>query len=286
MVFLRIVFSKTTVTGMATTTETPGVTLPLDRVTTAARALSRAARWEEAAGLLAGAGDDPRLALAAAELAVDRCWYTGTGDPEEALAHARTAGGESFDLGFVELRHAYRGALLVDGRFHAGPEGKDPAVLTAVRRRAEELRDAAPDPVRCGWAEMYLGLVADNLFAERDAAPAHYHAALAAGDGVDDHLAREALRHLGDHDHDAGDHERARERWERSTELAAASGAVLGTLAQQVLLAVLARDAGDEAGALALAREIARWAGAVGAGTLESQALGLLGGVDPTAPPA
>jgi hypothetical protein len=53
-----------------------------------------------------------------------------------------------------------------------------------------------------------------------------------------------------------------------------------------MLLAVLARDGGDEAGALALAREIARWAGAIGAVTTEAQANGFLAGADPTAPPA
>ena len=43
--------------------------------------------------------------------------------------------------------------------------------------------------------------------------------------------------------------------WEESAEAAARGGHVLGVLAQQLLLAVLARDAGDEAGARALAAE-------------------------------
>ena len=43
--------------------------------------------------------------------------------------------------------------------------------------------------------------------------------------------------------------------WEESAAAAARGGHVLGVLAQQVLLAVLARDAGDEAGARALAAE-------------------------------
>jgi hypothetical protein len=52
-----------------------------------------------------------------------------------------------------------------------------------------------------------------------------------------------------------------------------------------MLLAVCARDAGDEAGARALAGEIARWASAVGASRLETQASAFLAGADPTAPP-
>ncbi|MGW7823051.1 hypothetical protein ACWGLF_34150 [Streptomyces puniciscabiei] len=57
-----------------------------------------------------------------------------------------------------------------------------------------------------------------------------------------------------------------------------------GTLSQQLLLAVLARDAGDEAGARALASEIVRWAEAIGAHRLGAQAAGFLTGADPTAP--
>lgn len=60
---------------------------------------------------------------------------------------------------------------------------------------------------------------------------------------------------------------------------------VPGVLTQQLLLAVLARDTGDEAGATALAREIARWAAAIGADPVHAQAAGFLAGADPTAPP-
>jgi hypothetical protein len=60
---------------------------------------------------------------------------------------------------------------------------------------------------------------------------------------------------------------------------------VLGVLAQQLLLAVLARDAGDEAGARALATETRRWAEAVGAVRVAGQASAFLVGVDPTQPP-
>lgn len=142
----------------------------------------------------------------------------------------------------------------------------------------------APDEIRRGWAEFYLGVIADNLYGERDAAPSHYLAALRAGEAGDDLLAREALRHLGDHDHDNGDHELALDRWQQATALGARAGRVTGTLSQQILLAVLARDAGDEAGARAVAREVARWAGAIGAKSIEVQASAFLDGTDPTAP--
>jgi len=46
-------------------------------------------------------------------------------------------------------------------------------------------------------------------------------------------------------------------------------------LSQQILLAMLARDTGDTAGATLLAREIARWADAIGAESLAAQAKSL-----------
>ena len=99
-------------------------------------------------------------------------------------------------------------------------------------------------------------------------------------------LVFEAQRHLGDHAHDDGDHAEALEAWQESAGAAARGGHLLGVLAQQVLLAVLARDAGDEAGAVALAAEVRRWALAVGATRLAGQASDVLAGIDPTQPPA
>ena len=57
-----------------------------------------------------------------------------------------------------------------------------------------------------------------------------------------------------------------------------------GTLSQQMLLAILARDTEDEPGAAILAGEIARWAAALGAITIEAQAKGFLANADPAAP--
>jgi tetratricopeptide (TPR) repeat protein len=271
--------------------------IPADEVIAAARDLAHGGRWRRAARLLdATTATDAHvralLALTAAEVALEGDWFGGTNAAagrlsaaEQVCATADLDPGSRWDLAFLRLRHEYFGHVLSAGRFCPGPEGKDPDALADLRRRAVELREQAPDDLRRGWAEMYLGLIADNLYGEREAAPAHYEAALRAGESTADLLAREALRHLGDHDHDRGDHQLALERWGRATALGARAGAVPGTLSQQMLLAVLARESGDEAGAAALAREIARWAAAIGARSIEAQAASFLAGADPTAPP-
>jgi hypothetical protein len=172
--------------------------------------------------------------------------------------------------------------LLSDGSFRPGPEGKPEELLAAIRSSCSDLSAQAPDDGRRGWAEMYLGLIADNLYDEREAAPAHYEIARTIGEAGDDLLAREALRHLGDHDHDHGGHGLALERWRRATEYGARGGSVPGTLTQQLLLAVIARDRGDEAGAIALGEEIRRWAEAIGADRIAEQAGSFVAGIDPT----
>ncbi|MCX4878417.1 hypothetical protein [Streptomyces sp. NBC_00847] len=138
---------------------------------------------------------------------------------------------------------------------------------------------------RCGAAgPPCICLIADNHFSEHAAAPAHYASALEAGESGPDPLpAREALRHPVDHDF--GDPHRALERRRRATGLGGGAGTVPGTLSRQLLLAVPARDTGDEAGVRALATEIARWAGAIGAVHIEAETTAFLAGADPTAPP-
>ncbi|WP_327003928.1 hypothetical protein OHA72_54245 [Dactylosporangium sp. NBC_01737] len=258
--------------------------VPRQAIASAARALAHAGRWLDASALLdAAPPEDPLLALASAQVAIELDWFAGTTSATQRLATAtRLADGLDdagrWDLAFAELRNAYRTLLMTDRSTQA------PAPDDEILRRAAELGASAPDAVRNGWAEMYQGLIADNLLDRPAAAPAHYAAALEAGAG-DPLLAREALRHLGGHDHDAGNHDRALERWHRATELGAAGGNVPGTLSQQLLLAVLARDTGNEPAAVALATEIARWAGAIGAGSLAGQATAFLDGTDPVAPP-
>jgi hypothetical protein len=299
MVFLWIVFHVTTFATMTMTASAATATAPVADIATAARELARAARWQHATALLdATTAGDPHaravLALAAADVAMERVW---AGDaPVTAVPVARAArccqavadATLDWDLRFLRLRHDYVASILDDGQFRPAPYGGGAGNSGALRERAGALTADAPDVRRRGWAHMYRGLIADNVEGDRAAAPDHYAAALAAGesDGCGDGLlVREALRHLGDHDHDRGDHAGARERWTRATSVGARAGAVTGTLSQQLLLAVLARDAGDQAGAAALAGEIARWADAIGARAVAAQATGLLAGVDPTAPP-
>ncbi|MFC8513704.1 hypothetical protein [Streptomyces sp. NPDC057257] len=277
---------------MTNTTSALRTSVDLDELISAARELSFAARWPRALGLLdstavAEPADRARVALAAVEVALESDWFAGT---DLTPGRVETAAGllpeDDWDLGFARLRHTYYGLLRIDGTVRFGPDGKDPEALAAVRRKAYALRDRAPDEVRGGWASMYLGLITDNHFGEGDAAAAHYTAALEAGEsGADPLLAREALRHLGGHDHDTGDRGRALERWRRATTLGAGAGNVPGTLSQQLLLAMLARDTGDEPGARALATEVARWAAAIGADRLHAQATGFLAGVDPMGSP-
>ncbi|MFJ3305374.1 hypothetical protein ACIPSA_20065 [Streptomyces sp. NPDC086549] len=266
--------------------------LNLDELLAAARELRIAGRWERAFRLLdSAASTEPsaraRIARDAAEVALERDWFAGTDTAAERITEAEKEFPDGdWDVDLLRLRHTYGRLLLVDGTLSLGPAGKDPEALAALLDRARELHETAPDEGRRGWASMYLGLITDNHFADQAAAPAHYAAALRAGEaGPDDLLAREALRHLGGHDHDTGNHDRALDRWRRATALGARAGTVPGTLSQQMLLAMLARDAGDEAGARALATEIARWAEAIGAGRLHAQATGFLAGADPTTPP-
>ena len=261
----------------------------------AVAALGWAARYDEALALLDATlptDDADRLSLlmARAEV-VGRRDYTrgvrsGADHPLDlATGLARelsTSPTVSWDLAMLHLRRWYADQL-VDG---LGPAGRDLSLVARMSAEAARLRDTAPDEGRRGWACMCLGWFADNLVGDRGEAPRHYAEALALGRRVDDPLlVFEAQRHLGDHAHDDGQHAAALAAWQESAAEAARGGHVLGVLAQQVLLAVLARDAGDEAGARAVAGEALRWAEAVGAVRLAGQLNALLDGVDPTQPP-
>jgi tetratricopeptide (TPR) repeat protein len=262
----------------------------VDEIIAATTALSWAARWDIAWRLLASAQttglDDAtarRLALAGATTAVHHDFRTAGprwAPASIAAAEAIADPDRRWGLDLLELQHEYGTELIrPDGQALFGPDGHDPARLAALAHRAEVLLRSAPDVASAGWAAFYRGLIADNLIGDRDGAPAWFAQALeAAGQAEDEYLAGEALRHLGDHDEEAGDLERARARWERSAELWARIGNMTGVLAQQLLLAQLAVSEGRAPAGLAIAGEVSRWAGALGLVQCQKQADMLLAG--------
>jgi tetratricopeptide (TPR) repeat protein len=268
----------------------------VDEIIAAATALTWAARWDIARRLLqaarpadAGSAAARRLALATAEISVHHDFRTaGPRWAPDAIAAAEAVADpqDRWWLDFLEIEHDYGRELIgEDGNNHRfGPDGHDPAHLAALAQRAEALVLAAPDLASAGWAAFYRALISDNLIGDRDAAPCWLNRALEAAEQTgDDYLAGEALRHLGDHDEEAGDLEQARLRWERSSELWARSGNMVGVLAQQLLLAQLAIGEGKTAAGFAIAAQVRRWAGAVGLALCQKQADALLAGDrDPT----
>jgi hypothetical protein len=239
-------------------------------------------------------GSRVRLALTAADVADRAEMGAGAGSADDRfdvldrlLAEHDVEGELSWDADWLHLRRAYSQAIRnPDGSYRMGPGGRDPAGVAALLQHAERVHATAPDDVRRGWASVCRGWIADNVLAERDTAPAWYEAGLGPGrESGDEVLLFEAQRHLGDHAHDDGDLADARQRWRESAAAGARAGHVGGTLSQTLLLAVLLRDEGDEAGARAVADVVGRWAADVGARGVASQATGFLAGVDPTRAP-
>jgi hypothetical protein len=266
------------------------ISVGIEEIIAAATALTWAARYNVARRLLDSAvsavDDDAaarHLALTAAATAVHHDFRTvGPRWAPEAIAAAEavTDTQDRWRLDFLELQHDYGSELIgPDGSPAAGPEGRDPARAAALARRAETLAASAPDVADAGWAAFYRGMIDDNLTGDREGAPRWLARALDAAEQTgDDYLAGEALRHLGDHDEEAGELARARARWERSTELWARIGNMTGVLAQQLLLAQLAIREGRPAAGTAIAREVSRWAGALGLALYQRQADALLAG--------
>jgi hypothetical protein len=284
---------------MTTTQIDTQVPTELDAVRDAAIELALANRYDAALRLLDATGPSgPRgrllLALTAADVA-DRAGHGAScvdaparfAELDAAMAAYEPDPVTAWDIGWLRVRRAYSQSIRhADGSYRMGPEGRDPDEVSRLVDEATRLRDAAPDDTRRGWASMCLGWTSDNVLADRDAAPGHYQPALdAARSGADDLLLFEAQRHLGDHAHDDRDLVDARERWQESTAAGMRAGHVGGVLSQELLLAVLHRDEGDEAGGRAIAGEVLRWASAIGAVGLVRQAEGFLAGVDPTRPP-
>jgi tetratricopeptide (TPR) repeat protein len=266
----------------------------IDEIVTAATALTWAGRWDIARRLLEGArpaeadgaadgAAAQRLAIAVATTAVHHDFRTsGPRWAPDALCAAEAAGGprDQWQLGFLGLEHDYGRELIgEDGSPRFGPDGHDPAYLAALAERAEALVRSAPDVASAGGAAFYRGLISDNLIGDRRHARRWFTQALDTAEQTgDDYLAGEALRHLGDHDQEAGDLEQARVRWERSAELWARIGNTTGVLAQQLLLADLEISEGRPAAGLAIAEEVRRWSGAIGLVLCQKQADALLAG--------
>jgi len=271
-------------------TEPDGARVPteVDAIIAAATALTWAARYDVARQLLDSArsavdGDAAALGLALATAAtaihhdfrtVGPRWAPGAIAAAEAVSDPQVR----WQLDLMKLQHDYACELIgPDGNPSFGPEARDPAAAAVLARRAEALLDSAPDVAGAGWAAFYRGLIGDNLAGDRQGTPPWLIKALEAADQAgDDYLAGEALRHLGDHDEEDGELERAQARWERSAELWARIGNVTGVLAQQLLLAQLAITDGRRAAGTAIAQEVSRWAGALGLALYQRQADALL----------
>jgi hypothetical protein len=274
-------------------------TTDLDAVREAALDLALSTWYDEALRLLDATQTDDRqgrvlLALTAADVADRADHVLGRGDAPDRfkvldaeLAAFDPDASLSWNVAWVRVRRAYSLAIRhPDGTYRLGPDGREPGAADALVAEATRLRDQAPDEARRGWASMCLGWIHDNVLGEREAAPSHYEQALGAARATGDQvLLFEAQRHLGDHAHDDGDLGGARARWEESIAAGARARHVGGTLAQLLLLAVVHRDEGDEAGARAVAGEVLRWAQSLGAVGLVRQAEGFLSGVDPTRAP-
>ncbi len=253
--------------------------IALSPVIEAGTALMRAGRWTTATSLLQAITPSTpleRLVVAAllAEVAVDQDFGQQTDHAGQALAVLAEALSDapdpvvSWDLDFLRLRKDYGTALF------AGDRGSG----TVLAKRTDRLRETAPYESRAGHAAFYAGVIADNLLEQPQAAFAAYTSALELGErSGDDLLTSLALRHLGDHAHTAGDLALARVHWERSTELRQKVGHLLGALAQQTLLAVLAKDEGNPAASIAIAKEVNRWSHQANIPFLQTQSAALLG---------
>ena len=259
--------------------------IALSAVLHSTTALMRSGRWADADHLLeAVVPADPaeQLALTAlrAEVAVDQDFAQATNTGAAALELFEKALTDTpdethrWDFAMLTLRKTYGVAL----RSSDQPVEKV-AQGNELGRRAEALRDSAPDHARAGHAAFYAGVIADNLRTQPADAFAHYTTALELGERSSDQMVISlALRHLGDHAHTAGDLKLARAQWERSTELRQQIGHLLGALAQQALLAVLIKDEGNPAGAAVLATEINRWSRQVDLPWLTAETAALSGG--------
>jgi hypothetical protein len=257
--------------------------IALAAVLHSATTLMRSARWADADHLLEAVtpADPAELAAVAglrAEVAVDQDFaqvQDTAGPTLDLFENALTNSPDEtlrWDLGLLRFRKSYGAALFArEGLTESSDTGK------GLGEQADALRETAPDDARAGHAAFWAGVNADNLLELPDTAFAYYTSAFELGERSGDKLLISlALRHLGDHAHTAGDLKLARVHWERSTELRQQVGHLLGSLAQQTLLAVLTKDEGNPTGAATLATEINRWSKQVNLPWITAQTAALL----------
>jgi hypothetical protein len=184
-----------------------------------ARYLHRAGRWDAALAVLGDSDPDLR-----AEILVDRLWWR-LDDPTEA------------ESAIAKMDPATPRAALARGQvgftrltFSLDPL-PDVAAVTADFGHAED------DDTLSGWASFWLGVTADNIRHDRDAARRYYdEAALYAQVAGDLFLESYVVRHLADHA-TTTDPAEAELLFRRSLELRSALGARPQVAAAQATLA-------------------------------------------------
>src|SRR2546421_11508606 len=106
---------------MTNATSALRTSVDFDELIASATELSLAGRWDRALRLLdATVTDEPanraRLALTAAEVALEGDWFAGTNLARTRIeTAAELLAEDDWDLGFARLRHTYSHLLVVDG---------------------------------------------------------------------------------------------------------------------------------------------------------------------------
>jgi hypothetical protein len=196
-------------------------TYTTDRALDAARVLHRAGRWDEALAVLP-AGER----AARAEILADRFWWRHDDPAEAEAAISELASSDGVLAGFYGAQLGYTRLL-----FQLDSRPGDPDLARDGFTAAA--RDARLD----GWGTFWLGVLADNIDHDPEAAAPCYATALDLGRQHGDPLLESyAVRHQGDHAM-ASDLELGRHLLRRSYHLRAALGARPQTAAAAVTLA-------------------------------------------------
>jgi hypothetical protein len=196
----------------------------MDGGVTLARLLHQVGHWDEAVAALPEGAED--VASLRAEILVDRFFWRLDQAEQARAAVAAVAPADPVLAGFLDARLAYTRLL-----FDLDPEADD-------RTRAHEgLPAAVADDGLAGWANFWLGVVADNLDEDPHTAGAAYararEIARDRGDALlESYAVRHQAAHLLERDRDA-----ALALLRRSYHLRAALGARPQTAAAAMTLA-------------------------------------------------